>query len=452
MTPDTREDAGTADVTIAIQNGTVATLNSRGDTYHGGHVTIRGDRILSVGEGSASEVGTAHVIDASGLVVMPGLVDLHFHTDIERGGYSESLDVEEALFQHWYPMMRNLDADTAYAGALYSYVRALRGGTTTVNDMFRHVESLARAAMDVGIRATLSSLVARPEDGLDVLEDNRVAFHACNDGRADDRVRVVVGIEWIPLATPGLLSDAADLAADLGTGMHIHLSESQQEVETCESEFGARPVKVAYEYGLLGPSTVAAHCVWLTGEDIAILAETGTHVSHNPAANSKLGEGISPAVRLLEAGVNVGLGHDSTEGNNTMDMFEVMRTGAYLQRALHADPKLMPAGQMLRMATANGARALGIDAGVLAPGRKADIILVETESEFFDTRLAAYRANLLPRLVFATNGRMVRSVIVDGRVVMEDRVMKTVDEADAAARVRDAVARLVRGRRSEGER
>ncbi|MDE0170786.1 MAG: amidohydrolase [bacterium] len=449
MTIEAARTAGEPGSTLIVRNGTIVTLNERSDVYHGGHVVIRGDRIMSAGEGSAPEVGAARTIDASGLIVMPGLVDLHFHTAIERGGYSESLEVEEALFQHWYPMMRNLDAETAYAGALHSYVRAIRAGTTSVNDMFRHVESLARAASEVGIRATLSSLVARPEDGLDVLEDNRAAFHACA-GEPDDRVQVAVGVEWIPLATADILRDAASMATELDTGLHIHLSESQQEVETCLQEFGARPVRVAYDHGLLGPSTVAAHCVWLTDEDIGMIAETGTHVSHNPAANSKLGEGIAPARKLLEAGVNVGLGHDSTEGNNTMDIFEVMRTGAYLQRAVHADPKLMPAAQMLRMATVNGARALGVEAGVIEPGHKADIILVETESDFFDTRMPAYRANVLPRLVFATNGGMVRTVIVDGRIVMEDRVMKTVDEMEAIERARDAVSRLVEGRRSRG--
>ena len=434
---------------LLIRNAIVMTLNREGDIHHGGYVLIRDGLIVSTGSGSGPQIAATREIDAAGLVVMPGLVDLHFHTDLERGGYSESLEVEEALFGHWYPMMRSLDAETAYAGALYSYVRALRGGATTVNDMFRHVESLARAARDAGIRATLSSLVARPEDGLDVLEDNRAAFHACAGG-ADDLVRVVVGIEWIPLATPEMLREASSLADELGTGLHLHLSESQAEVETCLREFGARPTRVAYDHGLLGPSTVAAHCVWLSDEDISIIAETGAHVSHNPAANSKLGEGIAPAHRLLEAGVNVGLGHDSTEGNNTMDMFDVMRTAAYLQRALHADPKLMPADQVLRMATANGARALGIDAGSIEPGRKADVILVEAETQFFDSRSPAYRANLAPRMVFATNGNMVRSVIVDGRIVMEDRVIKTVDEAEVADRAREAVARLTRNRRSKG--
>ncbi|MDE0139692.1 MAG: amidohydrolase [bacterium] len=437
------------DSVILIRNAAVVTLNEAGDIFHDGHVLVRDGVVESCGAGPAPDVDGTRIIDAMGLAVMPGLVDLHFHTDIERGGYSESLEVEEALFEHWYPMMRSLDAETAYAGALHSYVRALRGGITMVNDMFRHVESLARAAREVGIRATLSSLVARPEDGLDVLEDNRAAFHACS-GDVDDLVQVVMGIEWIPLATPAMLREAASLASELDTGLHLHLSESQAEVETCLSKFGARPTQVAYDHGLLGPRTVAAHCVWLTADDIALIAETRTHVSHNPAANSKLGEGIAPAVRLLEAGVNVGLGHDSTEGNNTMDMFDVMRTAAYLQRARYANPKLMPADQILRMGTANGARALGIDSGTIEPGRKADLILVEAEMEFFDSRSPAYRANLEPRLVFATNGNMVRTVIVDGRIVMEDRVIKTVDEAKVAERAREAVARLTRDRGSKG--
>ena len=236
MTDEAFPPTGNPSSTILIRNGTIVTLNGRGDIYHDGYVVIRDDRIVSTGEGSAPEVGAAQVIDASGLVAMPGLVDLHFHTDIERGGYSESLEVEEALFQHWYPMMRNLDQETAYAGALHSYVRALRGGTTSVNDMFRHVESLARAARTVGIRATLSSLVARPEDGLDVLEDNRAAFGACAQAMRTVVVRVVVGIEWIPLATPAMLREAASLA----NGAGHRLAHPPERVTTRRSKPAAR--------------------------------------------------------------------------------------------------------------------------------------------------------------------------------------------------------------------
>ena len=432
-----------------IKGGSVLTMNGERDVIHGGALVLEGTTIASVltaDEAKVVDTDGARVIDASGGVVMPGLVDLHFHTAIERGGYTESLEVEAALFDHWYPMMRNLDPDTAYWGALYTYMLAIKAGTTTVNDMFRHVGSLSAAADDIGIRATLSSLVARPEDGLDTLEDNAEAFAAA-DGRAGGRIRVAVGVEWLPLATSELLRGARDLADSLGTGLHIHLSESPLEVKSSLERYGARPVEVAHRYGLLGDDCVAAHCVWLTDGDIALLAETGTHVSHNPASNAKLGEGISPVVKLLAAGVNVGLGHDSAEGSNTMDMFDVMRTGAYLHRASHADPTVITVDQILSMATRNGAAALGTDAGALAPGKKADVIIVDARPEFFDLSHEAYRASLEARLVFASNGSFVRTSIIDGAVVMEDRKMLTVDEAEVARNTRVAVAEMVRSLR-----
>ena len=431
---------------LIVTGGSVVTMNDARDVLHGGAVVIDGNtiaQVLPAAEAERHDAGDAEVIDATGTVVMPGLVDLHFHTAIERGGYSESLEVEAALFDHWYPMMRNLDPETAYWGAMYSYMQAIRSGTTTVNDMFRRVESLAAAAGEIGIRATLSSLVARPEDGLDSLEDNEAAFRAVN-GSAGGRVEVVVGIEWLPLATPELLREARALADGLGTGMHIHLSESPAEVESSMEVYGARPTEVAHEHGLLGPDCVAAHCVWLTDGDIGLLAETGTNVSHNPAANAKLGEGLSPVVKLLAAGVNVGLGHDSTEGSNTMDMFDVMKTCAYLQRALHADPTIIGVDDVLTMATRNGAEALGHQTGVVEAGNKADIILVDAVPEFFDIGHEPYRSSMAARLVFVSNGSMVRTSIIDGRVVMRDRRMLTVDESDVASSTRAAIKELIR--------
>lgn len=432
---------------IVVSGGAVVTMNDGRDVIFGGAVVIDGDRIESVLTGdeaaASAAVEGARVVDATGAIVMPGLVDLHFHTAIERGGYSESLAVEEALFDHWYPMMRNLDAETAYWGAMYTYLSAVRGGTTTVNDMFRHVDACARAAEDIGIRATLSSLVARPEDGLDSLDDNAAAFETSH-GIADGRVEVVVGVEWLPLATPELLQGARELADSLGTGIHIHLSESEQEVASSLDVFGARPVEVARRYGLLGDDCVAAHCVWLTDGDIEILATTGTSVSHNPAANAKIGEGISPVVDILAAGVNVGLGHDSTEGANTMDMFDIMRTCGYLPRAVYADSTVISADQILAMATRGGSTALGHDTGVIEAGRKADVIIVDAQPEFFDLSHGAYRASLLARLVFASHGSMVRTTIIDGTVVMEDREMKTVDQSAVARSTRKAVDGLIR--------
>jgi len=282
---------------IVIENGTVVTMDDARSVYFGGHVVLDGDRIIAVGEGAYpgdaamdTAVG-AEGIDASGMIVLPGLVDLHFHTAIGKG-YSDHLPLWEYLDECWYPLIRNLDAESAYWAAAASYLESVKSGVTTVNDMYRRLPDLARAAVDIGIRAVLSNDVALPEHDLDTLADNKDAHDAVH-ARGDGRVQVYVGIEWLPLASPGLLRDARALADELGTGIHVHLNESLTEVENSKQRFGRRPTEVAYDAGLLGPDCVAAHCVWLSDTEIALMRETGTHVSHNPSSNAKLGNGIA---------------------------------------------------------------------------------------------------------------------------------------------------------------
>ena len=181
---------------------------------------------------------------------MPGLVDLHYHTAIAKG-FSDHLPLWEYLDACWYPFIRTLDADAAYWSAAASYLESVKCGVTTVNDMYRRLPDLGRAARDIGIRAVLSNDVALPEHNLDTLEDNKDAYDAVH-GIGDGRIEVYVGIEWLPLASPGLLRDARALADELGTGIHIHLNESLTEVENSVERFGRRPTEVAYDAGLLG--------------------------------------------------------------------------------------------------------------------------------------------------------------------------------------------------------
>jgi 5-methylthioadenosine/S-adenosylhomocysteine deaminase len=430
---------------LVIVGGTIVTLDDEGTVHVGGVVVVEGTRIAHVlppEDAAAAELPAgAEVIDATGKVVMPGLVDLHCHTAIERGGHTESLELERALNDFWYPVMRGLDPDTVYRCARYMYAEQLCTGTTTVDDMFRHLDACAAAAEELGIRATLSGLVATPEHELDSLEDNLAAYDQL-DGSAGGRVKVRFGIEWLPLSSPELLDRTRELVEETGAGLHIHLSESLGEVEFAERTFGRRPVEVANDFGLLGPQCIAAHCVWLTDEEIATLRDTQTCVSHNPTANAKMGEGIARARDLLDAGIVVGLGHDSTEGNNTNDLFDVMRTAAYLQRASRIDPSSLSADEVLAMATRNGARALGIDAGVVASGALADLIVVDARGQFFDHAREAYRRNLPARLVFSTNGSHVATTIVAGRVVVRDGRLVTGDFDEIAREARRAVAAL----------
>ncbi|KAF2085111.1 Metallo-dependent hydrolase [Saccharata proteae CBS 121410] len=363
---------------IVIRNASVLTLDDRDTFLYPGTVVIENDRIVAINE-----------------------------------GYNDTLPLWEYLDTVWYPSIRSLTPTTAHTAALHSYITALKSGTTTVNDMYRFVPSLASAAAVTGIRATLSNDVALPAHRLDTLADNLASFAAV-DGMEGGRVRCWLGVEWVPLADEALLKEVGRAKRALGTGVHIHLCESKSEVQDAAKRFGGKsPVRLAYEAGILGPDCVAAHCVHVSDDDIKLLAETGT----------SLGSGVLPLQKLLEAGC-----HNST------DMFETLKLGSYMQRAVHQDAELGTARQLLRMATTNGAKALGLeDVGTLEVGKKADLIVLDLKRDMMFTPLLRgppeeRRKMLESHLVFGCNGTAVDTVIVDGRVVVEGRKVLGVDE------------------------
>lgn len=413
---------------IVLRNATVVTMNDDNDVHFGASVVVDGDRIAEIVTDGAPNTDGATVIDASDRIVMPGLVDFHYHTALGKG-YSDHLPLWEYLQTCWYPMIRALDPESAYWAALASYSESIKCGVTAVNDMYRQLEALAEAAEKIGIRAVLSNDVATDEHNLDTLADNAEAFRKKN-GAADGRVKVLVGIEWLPLASEELLRDARLLANELGTGVHIHLNESLSEVEISKEMFGRRPTEVAYDCGILGSDCIAAHCVWLSDTEIALMRETGTQISHNPSSNAKLGNGVARLPEMLAAGLNVGLGHDAAECNNSRDMFEVMKFASLMHRAVRVDASLQQAPDVVRMATRNGARGLGFDAGELSPGKKADITVVDTQSQMFTPLMPENADHVFSHLVFAANGGCVETVIVDGEIVYRDREFTRIDEGE----------------------
>jgi 5-methylthioadenosine/S-adenosylhomocysteine deaminase len=427
---------------LVIRNGMMLTLDPAGTYFERGTLIIDGDRIASVGDGTVpvQDQPGDKTIDASGKIVMPGLVDLHYHTALGKG-YNDHLPLWEYLDECWYPIVRAVDPEAAYWAALVSYAESIKSGVTTVNDMYRQLGALAQAAEEIGIRAVLSSDAALPEHGLDTLADNAAA-HAAHHGKAGGRIEVWVGIDWLPTVDLAFLRDARSLADELRTGVHIHLGESMSEVEDSLARFGKRPAHVYHEAGLLGPDVVAAHSVCLDDDEISLLAQAGAHVSHNPSSNAKLGNGIARVPEMLRSGINVGLGHDACECNNSADMFEVMKFASLIHRAKWSDASLMPAGSVLRMATSSGARALGHDAGWLQPGAKADVILIDTGSAIFTPLLTDSPAHIQSHLVFAANGSVADTSIIDGRIVMQGRRLVFVDEEQIIREANAAFRRI----------
>ena len=430
---------------IIITNGCVVTMNDANDVLFDGAVVLEGDRITDVGPTAdvlaRQSADGARVIDASGKAVLPSLVDLHYHTALGKG-WSDHLPLWEYLETCWYPIIRALDYEAAYWAALASYSESIKCGVTTVNDMYRKLDALADAADEIGIRAVLSNDVADAEHNLDTLEDNKAAFEA-KHGAGNGRIEVYIGIEWLPLASEELLRDARVLADELGTGIHIHLNESLTEVENSKQRFGRRPTEVAYDAGILGRNCIAAHCVWLSDAEIALMRETGTQISHNPSSNAKLGNGIARLPEILGAGINVGIGHDAAECNNSRDLFEVMKFASLMHRASRVDASLQQAPDVVRMATRNGADALGHETGRLAAGRKADVILVDLKSQMFTPLMPGNADHLFSHLVFAANGSCVDTTIVDGKIVTEDRRLTTVDEQKVLREANDAFRRVL---------
>jgi 5-methylthioadenosine/S-adenosylhomocysteine deaminase len=272
---------------------------------------------------------------------------------------------------------------------------------------------------------------------LDTLADAEEAYKEVQKS-SDGLVEVRVGLEWLPLASEGLLRECRELANNLNIGMHIHLSESISEVEICEKMYGKRPTEVAYDCGLLGPDCIAAHCVWMTDSDIILLKETGTQVSHNPTSNAKLGNGVARLPEMLEAGINVGLGHDAAECNNSRDMFQVMKWSSLIHRATRADASLQQAPDVLRMATRNGASALGHNTGELSAGKLADVILIDTNNQYFTPLVPESKEHLYSHLVFSAEGACVDTSIVNGKIVRRNKEFVDVDEEEILAKAGEA--------------
>ncbi|MCQ2126682.1 MAG: amidohydrolase [Bacteroidaceae bacterium] len=430
---------------ILIKGGTILPMNREdGDRlYFTGSVGIVGERIVMVSDDKSqeerflSEHSDATVIDARGKVVMPGLINTHTHVAMAiLRGVADDMPLMEWLNDHIWPIEGRMAYKDVYDGSRLGMLEMLLGGTTTMVDMYPYNEAVAEAAESAGIRAVVSP--CSMDFRMAHFEQDWRNIH--NRFRNSRTVSMIMGPHAIYTLSEENLKRTIQLAEELDCMYHIHVSETQGEVDDCMKAHGMSPVEYLEKQGLFDRRVLAAHCVVMSDHDIEILARHGASVAHNPQSNMKLASGIAPVKKMIDAGVNVALGTDGASSNNDLDMWEEMRTASLLQKVSTGDPCAVPAYSALKMATVNGAKAIGREGelGVIAEGALADIILVDIEKPHMYPH-----TNLVSELVYSSNAADVETVIVNGQIVVEGRKCLTMDEKEVCGTAQHDIDLLI---------
>lgn len=417
-----------------IQNAIVFTVDAQNTIYPNGIVVLRDDRIVAVGDEALTlPPDVTRTIDVQGrMAVIPGLIDTHSHSSLLRG-VTENMQLLD-----WLPRYqlehRALTEEDAYYAAMLCYLESLRGGTTCIVDMYRHLHRCADAAGTLGLRINLVPYAADMPDKnfFETLDSTRKLIesrHLSQQGR----VQVWVGLEHLFYCSKEMFATARAFSHEYGVRIHTHSSEQNEEVEAVVQHFGKRPIDLFHEYGILSDKTAIAHCVWVNEDEIKRLADTGTSVAHCPTSNAKLAGGIAPILEMQRAGITVGLGTDGNISNNNLDMFEEMKFASLLQKVHRYDAAALPAPATLRMATIDGAKLLGLEdeIGSIEVGKKADLVLVDIwQPNMMPIVWDHGDTNVLWNLVYSARGSNVHTVFVDGKMVVQAGRSTQVNESD----------------------
>jgi 5-methylthioadenosine/S-adenosylhomocysteine deaminase len=421
---------------LVVRNATVVTVDEQRRVIHDGAVAILGGRIAAVGKAAeiAARYQAAETLDAGGGIVLPGLINAHTHAPMVLfRGIADDLKLMDWLQKYIFPAeAKNVTAEFVKAGTHLAALEMIRSGTTTFVDMYYFEDQVAEAAKEAGLRTVAGETVI----GFPAPDNKTVADALAYTDRflkkwaGDPLVVPAVAPHSAYLVDPDTLRATRVLADRYGAPILIHLSESKDEQATVKERYRKTPTVHLRDLGILRKGLLGAHGIWLDAGDRAILKEAGAGVAHCPQSNMKISSGPAPVREMLAEGLRLGLGTDGAASNNDLDMFEEMLTAALLAKHVTADPTVAPAAAVLEMATLGGARALGMEdrLGSLEPGKRADLIVVD---------LSAPRLHPLydpvSHLVYAAKGADVRHVVVEGRVVMRDRKVTTLDEAAVLA-------------------
>jgi 5-methylthioadenosine/S-adenosylhomocysteine deaminase len=425
---------------IIVTGGTVVTMDGSYRVIDGGAIAVRGERILAVGNAAeiASKYVAASIIDARGKVVMPGLINTHTHVPMVLfRGIADDLVLMEWLQKYIFPAeAKNVDEQFVRWGTRLGCLEMIQGGTTTFVDMYYFESAIAEETARAGMRAVLGETLIdfpAPDNktwaaGLSYFESfvSKWKGHSLITPAVAPHAPYTVSTEH--------LKQTHELSSRHQVPLLIHVAEDYAEVKTIQEKYGASSVVYLDRIGLLDGRVIAAHMVWPSDEDIKTLASLSVGVAHCPQSNMKVAAGVSPVPRMLQAGVAVGLGTDGAASNNDLNLWEEMDTAAKLHKLISKDPTVLKARDAVEMATVGGARAIHMEKeiGSLEAGKRADLILVGMSSP---RQTPLY--NVYSHLVYATKASDVETVIINGRVVMRNRAVRTIDESLVRARANE---------------
>ena len=428
----------TRQVDTILFNAHVLTMDEKLTQYSPGAVAIKDDRILAVGPEAEirDEYEAAESVDCGGKTLMPGLVNAHTHVPMTLlRGLSDDLRLDVWLMGYMMPVEREfVSPEFVRLGTLLACAELIRSGVTTFNDMYYFEDSVAQAAADVGMRAVCGQTVMKfPAPDAPAYEDS---FARAREFIMKWKGHPLIVPSVAPHApyttTPEILRETALLAREFDVPLHIHISETALEVENMRKDQGMPVVPYVKKQGLFEAKVIAAHCVHVDMGEIRTLKNHGAGVSHNPSSNLKLASGFAPVQKMLEAGLNVGIGTDGPASNNDEDMFEEIRLASFIAKTVSNDPTVVPAQTALTMATRLGAHALhlGDITGSLEAGKRADLILVNTSLTHNSPRFQRDPNNAYARLVYAAKSTDVSDVMVNGKWLMRDQKLLTLNEAE----------------------
>jgi 5-methylthioadenosine/S-adenosylhomocysteine deaminase len=420
---------------LLIKNAIVITLDGGNHAFEGDVFVDRG-RISAIGSSLiGGEYKNAEVIEGHGRVLLPGFVQTHIHLcqTLFRGA-ADDLALIDWLTKRIWPMEAAHTAESLYASARLGIAELIRGGTTCALTMetVNHTQAVFAAVEESGFRATVGKCMMDKGEGVPAALREETAASIAESiallerwhGSANGRIRYCFAPRFAVSCTRDLLQRVSELSRQRGVMVHTHASENKDEIEMVERETGRRNIEYLNECGLAAPNVLLAHCVHLDDDEMELLKRTGTHVAHCPSSNLKLGSGFARVAEMLDRGISVSLGADGAPCNNRLDMFTEMRTAALIQKALHG-AEVLPALTVLKMATIDGARALGLDKeiGSIEVGKRADLTLLN-----LDALHTSPHPDPVSTIVYAAEASDVETVIIDGRVVMRDGELTTLDQ------------------------